>query len=67
MRKILNVGSDIIEVMYVQERYPHLAVVNLVKYSYGDIEIILGQDFYHAIRPFEYFTADKKCSPCAVP
>ena len=66
MREILNVGSDIIDVKSMQESYPHLAVLDPVRYSYGDIEIILGQDVYHAIRPLENFSADEKCSPFAV-
>ena len=64
MRETLNVGSDIIDVKLMQETYPHLAVLDPVKYSYGNIEI-LGQDVYHAIRPLEYFAADEKCSPFA--
>ena len=28
--------------------------------------MILGQDVYHAIRPLEYFAADKKCLPFTV-
>ena len=35
-------------------------------YSYKDIEMILGQDVYHAIRPFEYLSADEKRSPVAL-
>ena len=50
----------------MQETYPHLAVLDPVRYSYGEIEMILGQDVYHAIRPLEYFSADEKCSPFAV-
>ena len=50
----------------MQETYPHLAVPDPVKYSYGNIEMIVGQDVYHAIRPLAYFAADKKCSPFAV-
>ena len=50
----------------MQETYPHLAVLDPVKHSYGYIEMILGQDVYHAIRPLEYFAADEKCSPFVV-
>ena len=49
----------------MQETYP-FAVLDPVRYSYGEIEMILGQDVYHAIRPLEYFSADEKCSPFAV-
>ena len=50
----------------MQETYPHLAVIDLLRYSYEDIETTLGQDFYHVIRLLEYISADKKCSPFAV-
>ena len=66
IKENLNVGSDIINVKALQETYPHLAVLDPVTYSYKDIEMILGQDVYHAIRPLEYFSADEKRSPVAV-
>ena len=62
VRETLKVGSDIIDVKSMQETYPHLAVLDPVRYSYGEIEMILGQDVYHAISPLEYFSADEKCS-----
>ena len=62
----LNVGADVINVKALQETYPHLAVLDPVTYCYGSIEMILGQDVYHAIRPLEYIAADEKCSPFAV-
>ena len=66
VKESLNVGSDIINVQALREAYPHLAVLDPVTYSYKDIEMILGQDVYHAIRPLEYFSADEKRSPVAV-
>ena len=66
VKESLNVGSDIINVQALQETYPHLAVLDPVTYSYKDIEMILGQDVYHAIRPLEHFSADEKRSPVAV-
>ena len=66
VKESLNVGADIIYVQALQETYPHLAVLDPVTYSYKDIEMILGQDVYHAIRPLEYFSADEKRSPVAV-
>ena len=58
VKESLNVGSDLINVQAQQETYPHLAVLDPVTYSYKDIEMILGQDVYHAIQPLEYFSAD---------
>ena len=66
VKESLNVGSDIINVQALQQSYPHLAVLDPVTYSYKDIEMILGQDVYHAIRPLEYFSADEKRPPVAV-
>ena len=66
VKESLNVGSVIIFVQALQENYPHLAVLDPVTYSYNDIEMILEQDFYHAIFPLEYFPADEKRSPVAV-
>ena len=66
VRETLNVGSDIIDVKSMQETYPHLAALDQVRYSYGEFEMIVGQDVHHAIRPWEYFSADEKCSPFTV-
>ena len=66
MSETLNVGSDIIDVESMQETYPHLAVIDPVKHSYGNIEMKRGQVVYHAIRPLEYFVAHEKCSPFAI-
>ena len=67
VRETLNVGSDIIDVKSMQETYPYLAVLDTVRYSYGNIELILGPDVYHVIRPLEFFAADEKYSPFAGP
>ena len=66
VKESLNVGSDIINVQALQETYPHLAVLDPVTYTYKYIEMILGQDVYHAIRPLQYFSADEKRSPVTV-
>ncbi|XP_075250920.1 uncharacterized protein LOC142343117 [Convolutriloba macropyga] len=66
IRDTLNVGSDIINVPQLQETYPYLSVLDPVQYSYSNVEMILGQDVYHAIRPIEYFESDSKCAPVAV-
>ena len=66
IRDTLNVGSDIINVPQLQETYSYLSVLDPVQYSYSNVEKILGQDVYHAIRPIEYFESDSKCAPVAV-
>ena len=66
VKEDLNVGADVINIKALQETYPHLAVLDAVTYCYGNTEMILGQDVYHAIRPLSYFAADVKSSPFAV-
>ena len=66
IRENLNIGFDIVDVPYLQEIYPYLSVLYPVRYSYSNIEMILGQDVYHAIRPIEYFESESKCAPVAV-
>ena len=62
LRETSTVGSSILDVKPMQETYQHLVVQDPVRYSYGDTEMILGQDFYHAIHPLEYFSTNKKGS-----
>ena len=66
VRKNLHVGNDVIDVDQLKQQYPHLEPVALSKYSYGDVEMILGQDVFHSIRPLEYFESDRKNTPIAV-
>ena len=66
IREKLNIGSDIVDVPHLQETYPYSSVLEPVRYSYLNIEMILGQDVYHAIRPIEYFENEPKCAPVAV-
>ena len=66
VRKNLHVGNDVIDVDQLKQQYPHLEPVALSKYSYGEVEMILGQDVFHSIRPLEYFESDRKNTPIAV-
>ena len=66
VKEDLNVCADVPNIKALQETYQHLAVLDPVTYCYGNIEMILGQDVYHAIRPLEYLAADEKSSPFAV-
>ena len=65
VKEELKVGADVINTNALQETYTHIAVLYPVTYCYGNIEMILGQDVYHAILPLEYFAADEKSPPFA--
>ena len=50
VRNDLKIGNDFIDVDNLKAKYPHLEPISLSKYSYADVEMILGQDVFHAIR-----------------
>ena len=62
----IRIGSDSISIPELQEKYPQLAPIKPRHYKYEDVEIIIGQDSYHAIRPVEYLLGEDSISPCAV-
>ena len=62
----LNIGSDINGVKFMKDAYTHPGVLARVRYSQGDIGVIIGQDFCRAIHPLEYFEANKKRSTVVV-
>ena len=66
VREDLNVGTDTIDVELLKTKSPQLQPTSLKKYSYADVELILGQDQFHSIRPLEYFDSDRKNAPVAV-
>ena len=66
VRDDLQVGTDVIDVESLKTMYPHLEPIPSKKYSYADVDMILGQDVFHFIRPLEYFDSDRKKTPVAV-
>ena len=59
----IRIGSDSISIPELQEKYPQLAPIKPIRYKYEDVKIIIGQDFYHAIRPVEYLLGEDSVSP----
>ena len=66
VRDDLKVGNDVIDVDNLERIYQHLEPIPLSKNSYSNVEMILGQDVFHCIRPLEYFEADRPNTPIAV-
>ena len=66
VRDELKVGNDVIDVDNLKKIYPHLEPIPLSKYRYSNVEMILGQDVFHCIRPLEYFEVDRPNTPIAV-
>ena len=66
VKENLRVGSDKIDINALQDKYPHLSVLPPKSYDYANVEMILGQDAYHAIRPLEHFEILTRCRPFTV-
>ena len=66
VRKDLNIGTDTIDVAKLKQQYPNLEPVTLSKYSYADVEMILGQDKFYLIRSLKYFESYHQYTPVAV-
>ena len=47
----LKVGTDTVNVPALQSKYPYLAAIKPIVYSYADLDLINCQDLFHAIRP----------------
>ena len=57
----INDGTQKFNIPALQEKYPYLEPIKPVRYSYSEIEMVIGQDFYLHIRPLDYFhDADRK-------
>ena len=54
VRKGINVGSEVFDAESLQVHYPHSESIPLKKYIYGDVQMVLGQDNFHSIRPLEF-------------
>ena len=40
--------------------------MKLTQYTYEDVQVIIGQDYYHAVRPIEFILQDDNNSSCFV-
>ena len=65
-RKHSSVGVDFIDVDGLNQQDPHLESVLLKRYSYANLEKILGKDMFHVILQLEYFETDPKGTPITV-
>ena len=66
VRDDLRVGTDVIDVESLKTMYNHSEPIPLKQYSNSDVDMILGEDVFHFIRPLEYFDSDRKSIPVAV-
>ena len=62
----IPIGSELINIGDLQNKYPQLAPIKPTQYTYEDVELIIGQDYYHAVKPIEFILGDDKNSPCSV-
>ena len=62
----IRIGFELINIADLQTKYPQLAPIKPTQYTYEDVEVIIGQGYYHAVRPIEFILGDDKTSPCSV-
>ena len=62
----IQIGSELINIADLQNKHPQLAPIKPTQYTYEDVEVIIEQDYYHAVRPLEFILGDDKNSPCSV-
>ena len=62
----LSVVSETIDVTILQDRFPYPQPIKRIVYNYSDVEMIVGQDVFHAIKPLEYFQGRNQNTPVAV-
>ena len=55
----LNVGDMKYDFKTLKQEYDYLLNLPDIEISMKDVEVILGQDAYHLIRPLEYKSAEK--------
>ena len=61
-----KVGNDVIDVDNLKKIHPLLEPIPFSKYSYSNVEMILGQDVFYCILPMKYFEADRLNTPIVV-
>ena len=45
----IRIGSELINKADLQNKYPQLAPIKPTQYTYENSEVIIGQDYYHAV------------------
>ena len=53
-----KVGTDTVNIPALQSKYPYLAPIKPIVFSYADLDLIIGQDIFHAIRPEDNFKSE---------
>ena len=53
------IGSELINMADLHNKYPQLAPIKPTQYTYEDVEVIIGQNYYHAVRPIEFVLGDR--------
>ena len=66
VKEKIRIGSELINIADLPNKYPHLAPINYTQFTYEDVEVIIGQDYYHAVRRVEFILEDDNNSPCSV-
>ena len=53
-----RISSELSNIAVLQNKYPQLTPIKPTQNTYGDVEVTIGQDYYHAVRPIEFILGD---------
>ena len=56
--KFLTLGKELVDILELQKKHPHLAPIPPIVYKHQDNPLIIGQDAYYAIDPINAFKGD---------
>ena len=62
----IHIGAECIKIPELQNKNSQVAPRKPLQYKYEDVEIILGQDYYHAVRPVKFLLGEDSNSRCSV-
>ena len=62
----IHLGTYCINILELQNKNSQLAPIKPLQFNYEDVGVNLGQDYYHAVCPIEFFLEKDSNSPCSV-
>ena len=62
----IRIGSELINFAELQNKNPQLAPIKPTHFTYNYVEVMIGQDYYQAVRPNEFILGYDKNSPFSV-
>ena len=66
IKEKIGIGLELIIITDLLNKYQQLAPIKPTQSTYEDVDVIIKQDYYHAVRPTNFIQGDDNKSPCFV-